>query len=154
MIQIEKSKRILTLTAEDGTERLRVPVFLGSCPEGTKDFEGDGKTPEGIYRIVTVNPESKYHFAFGLSYPNRNDAVRALKEKRISPLTAFRIVLCDVLGVRPPWNTPLGGFIMLHGEHPDGKTGNWTAGCIALSNSDMDALSKLAKKGDAVRILP
>ena len=154
MIVIEKSKRTLTLYASNGSEQRKFQIHLGSSPEGAKRSEGDGKTPEGEYRIVSVNPKSKFRFAFGLSYPNRADAKLALREKRISVFTALVIGLADVLGIRPPWQTKLGGFIMLHGEHPEGKTGDWTAGCIALDNKDIDALSKLVKKGERVRILP
>lgn len=150
MITIEKSRRVLTYT--DGKITLSFPVSLGVSPAGHKEKEGDGKTPEGVYRVCSVNPKSKFHFAFGLSYPNIEDAKAALKEKRIGIGDFLKIVLPSLLHLRPAWNTPLGGYVMIHGEHPDGKTGDWTQGCIAMKNGDVDILRKYVKIGEKVEI--
>lgn len=154
MIIIEKAARTLTYRSEDGKIILRFPVSLGSCPVGPKRSEGDGKTPEGVYRICTINPESKFHLSFGLSYPSPSDAAPARAEGRIGLLDFLKIRMAHALGLRPAWNTPLGGYIMLHGESPDGRTGDWTQGCIALSNADIDKLKKHVKKGERVEITP
>lgn len=154
MILIEKSKRCLHLTDETGAVKMSCPISLGSCPQGHKLSEGDGRTPEGVYRICSLNPESKFHFAFGISYPSGEDARRAKRDGRISALTSLRIRLCSFLGIRPPWNTCLGGYIMLHGESPEGLNGDWTAGCIAVGNDHIDALRKHIKKGDRIIIRP
>lgn len=154
MIIIEKSKRLLRCPDKNGEILFSCPVSLGKCPVGAKLCEGDQKTPEGLYRIVSINPQSKFHLAFGISYPERHDARIALREKRISRMTFMRIALSSLLGVRPPWNTALGGFIMLHGESPEGLEGDWTAGCIALKNRDIDLLAKHIKKRERVKILP
>lgn len=150
MITIEKSRRVLTCT--DGKTVLTFPVSLGFAPVGHKEKEGDGKTPVGFYRVCTLNRESKFHLSFGLNYPNADDAKRALKEKRIGLIDFLRIVIPDFLRLRPAWNTPLGGFVMIHGEHPDGKTGDWTQGCVAMRNEDVDVLGKYVKVGEKVEI--
>lgn len=112
------------------------------------------KTPEGSYRITHKNALSKYHIALGISYPSRKDAHLALREKRIGRFTAMRICFADFIRVRPAWNTPLGGFIMIHGEHPDKLSGDWTAGCIAVKNAEIEAIEKIIKRGENVEILP
>lgn len=150
MIVIEKSRRVLTRT--DGKTTLSFPVSLGFAPAGHKEKEGDGRTPEGTYRICTVNPGSKFHFAFGISYPNAADAKKAFHEKRIGIIDFLKIALPSLLRLRPAWNTPLGGFVMIHGEHPDGKTGDWTQGCIAMKNEDVDLIRQYVKKGETVLI--
>lgn len=154
MIIVEKAARKLTVFNSRREVIHTCPVSLGSCPEGTKEAEGDGRTPEGTYRLCTVNRNSKFHAAFGISYPNRADAQRAYIEKRISLADALKITVCDRLRIRPPWHTALGGFVMLHGESPEGKTGDWTAGCIAVSNDDIERLMLMCKKGEIIRICP
>ena len=151
MITIYKSQRMLFVTKGKKTV-FTCPVNLGFSPDGHKQSEGDGKTPEGKYRICTVNPESKYHFAFGISYPNFSDACKAWRQKRIRTSDALILMLANALFLRPKWTTPLGGAIMLHGESPDHKTGNWTQGCVAVSNRDMDTLATLCRRGESVVI--
>lgn len=154
MIRIVKHARTLEVTSSSGKTLFSCSVSLGECPVGAKTREGDMKTPEGKYHITHKNAGSKYHIALGISYPSRKDAYLAQREKRISKMTAMRILLCDLFRIRPPWKTSLGGFIMIHGEHPDGKSGDWTAGCIAVKNSEIEKIAKLVKRGEAVEILP
>lgn len=152
MILIEKSARRLTLLDANGNRLFSCSVQLGRAPFGAKMREGDGRTPEGRYRVCSVNRESKFHAALGINYPNRFDAGRARKEKRISAFDCLRITLADRLSIRPPWKTPLGGYIMLHGESPEGKTGDWTVGCVAMANADIDRLISLSSKKELVEI--
>lgn len=154
MIRIIKHSRILEVISPAGEILLSAKVSLGKCPVGAKTQEGDMKTPEGTYRITHKNMGSKYHIALGISYPARKDAYFGQREKRISKMTAMRILLCDLFCIRPPWKTKLGGFVMIHGEHPDGLSGDWTAGCIAVSNSAIEEISKIVKRGETVEILP
>lgn len=140
------------INGETGKAVFSCPVSLGFCPSEPKIKEGDGRTPEGNYRVVTVNRQSRFHVALGLSYPTPADVRRARREIAVSPLARLRIRVAHRLGLRPPWKTPLGGFVMIHGEHPEHKTGDWTAGCIALSNADMDRLAAHVRRGEPVRI--
>ena len=149
-ILIEKSKRRLTLFQEDGSP-LVFPVALGKCPEGHKLCEGDSRTPEGEYYVCTKNEKSKYHLALGLSYPNPADADAALEKGEITPSQHEAIRSAHAAGKRPPWDTPLGGFIMLHGG---GIASDWTAGCVALENTDIETLFFLCRMGTKVRIVP
>ena len=155
MILIEKAARRLTFVdGETGKTVFSCPVSLGFCPNGPKMREGDGRTPEGRYRVVTINRQSRFHTALGLSYPSPADVRRARREIAVSPLARLRIRAAALLGLRPPWKTPLGGFVMIHGEHPEHKPGDWTAGCIALSNENIDKLASLVHKGELVQITP
>ena len=150
---VEKARRRLTL--RQGRRVLyRCRVWLGSEPRGPKRCEGDGRTPEGIYEICSRNPQSKYCLALGISYPNAADARLGLREGRISEAQYRAICRAQRARRRPPWDTPLGGWIMLHGESGDGRVGDWTAGCIAVTNGDVQALYRWGFIGLRVVIRP
>jgi len=152
-ITVCKSRRLL-IAQQNGKEILRCKVQLGSAPVGQKFAEGDGKTPEGSFYVCTKNPNSKFHLALGVSYPDENAAQEALEKGRITSQQFDSIVSAQRNKKRPPWDTPLGGFIMIHGEHPDDKTGDWTAGCVAVTNTEMEILFAAAQLGDEIDILP
>ncbi len=152
MITIYKSKRELVYDGGNGGEASRFSVSLGFAPEGRKTREGDGKTPEGEYRIISKNYKSKFHVSMGLNYPNARDAMDAYKRAEIGVTDLMRIAFASLLRVRPPYNTPLGGFIMIHGADPAGRTGDWTAGCIAVSNAEAEYLAGAVKRGERVMI--
>ncbi len=149
-ILIEKAARRLTLFRE-GFPPLSFPIALGSSPQGTKKAEGDGRTPEGCYYVCTRNEKSKFHLALGISYPSHGDARLAISEGRIDRAALAAIDKAWGEGRRPPWDTPLGGFIMIHGG---GTSTDWTAGCVALEDGDMDVLFPLCPMGTAVEIVP
>lgn len=149
-ILIEKAKRTLTLLRE-GEVDLVFPIALGKCPEGHKLREGDFRTPEGEYYVCTRNEKSKYHLALGLSYPNVSDADSALERGEITLNQHAAIRSAHAALRRPPWDTSLGGFIMIHGG---GTETDWTAGCIALENCDMETLFALCPLWTKVRIIP
>lgn len=150
-ITVYKSERLLICT--DGSEIvLRAFIQLGfGANDGPKRREGDGCTPEGKYFISARNPASKFHLALGISYPGPHDAEAALRAGIIDAATCARI--CENPS-RPPWDTPMGGFIMIHGQKSPPETGDWTAGCIAVENSVMDILFRIMSIGDSVEILP
>ena len=149
-ILIEKSARQLTLLHE-GKPLLLFPIALGKCPAGHKEREGDLRTPEGMYYVCTRNAQSKFHLALGLSYPNPDDADAALARREITSAEHQAILCAHAALRRPPWDTRLGGFIMIHGG---GTASDWTAGCIALENSDIEKLFSLCPLKTPVRILP
>ena len=149
-IVIVKALRRLTLYRDGEAPRV-MPVALGSTPVGHKTREGDGKTPEGDYYVCTRNARSKYHLSLGLSYPNASDAAEAFRRGEIDREARDAILDAIDRGARPPWDTPLGGFIMIHGG---GTDGDWTAGCVALADEDMDQLWLGAPLGTPVRVEP
>jgi murein L,D-transpeptidase YafK len=113
-------------------------IALGGNPEGPKERQGDNKTPEGIYFIDARNRDSQYHLSLHISYPNEHDKQRA-KELGVSP----------------------GGDIMIHGI----KNGfswvgdahaetDWTKGCIAVTDGEIEEIEKLVPNGTIVEIRP
>lgn len=149
-IVVKKSQRVLELW--DGESLVgSYPVALGSAPIGHKMREGDGRTPEGDYYICTRNSNSRFYLSLGLSYPNEADAQAALADGRIGQEAFDAIISALKKGGRPPWDTALGGEIMIHGH---GCKSDWTAGCIAVDNDVMDILFAACPLGTPVRILP
>lgn len=149
-IVIEKKNRRLLLV-QGGRTVFECPVALGREPMGPKQCEGDGRTPEGIYFICLVKEQGKYGRSLGLSYPNEQDAGSALSEGRIDVSTFENIASACREHRRPPWGSPLGGEIYIH---EGGSRTDWTQGCIALNESDMDRLFPMRDQVDEVIIHP
>lgn len=126
-------------------------IGLGAAPRGPKEREGDQRTPEGAYYVCTRNAQSQYHLAFGLSYPNAADAQTAYKQGRVNAEQYQCIVSAIRDCKRPPWDTPLGGAIMIHGH---GSQRDWTQGCIAVDDAVMDRLWKYVPLCTPVIVLP
>ncbi len=148
-IVIRKARRCLELV--DGGTLRSFPIALGFAPIGHKRREGDGKTPEGEYFVCTRNAQSLYHLALGLSYPNLRDAEDAMCGDLITDVQYGQIAQAAQAGRRPPWDTPLGGFLMIHGG---GAASDWTQGCIAMSDKDIERLWDACPLGTKVTILP
>src|SRR5208337_2546994 len=134
-ILIEKGKRTMSLMS--GSEVLKTyKVALGGQPVGAKDRQGDHKTPEGIYSVDRKIPNSQFHKALHISYPSVADREKARK-----------------LGVSP------GGDVEIHGlgakwgwvgsQH---RLSDWTDGCIAVTNEEIDEIWSLVKTGAVVEI--
>ena len=106
---------------------------LGFAPQGHKTFEGDGKTPEGQYLINRRNPNSQFHLSVGISYPNNGDRAQA-----------------KAAGKRP------GGDIFIHGRPWKYRKGgrDWTAGCIAVSNKEIEEIYAMVRDGTPILITP
>ena len=146
---IKKSKRKLELF--DGEKLIKTyTIALGFAPTGDKKIEGDGKTPEGEFYIFTKNPESKFHLSLGISYPSIEDAERGLQTKIISQTEHDAIVEAIKNKQMPPQNTTLGGEIYIHGG---GTENDWTQGCAALANEDIEELFDAVPVGTKVEIL-
>ena len=136
-ILVLKNKRRLILLKE-GKPLKNYRISLGSNPIGHKTQEGDGRTPEGRYVIDYRNPKSKYHLSLHISYPNTADRDQA-KNRGVSP----------------------GGDIMIHGL-PNGfeKIGDyqvyadWTQGCIAVTNEEIEELWRAVPNGTPIEIRP
>jgi murein L,D-transpeptidase YafK len=149
-IEVLKSKRQLILYSGDRIVKT-YRIGLGFTPEGSKARQGDGRTPEGSYYVCSKNPKSLYFLSLGLSYPNEADASRGLKEGLISTAQFQQITAAIKRGGVPLWNTALGGEIFIHGA---GSKKDWTWGCVALENEDIQELFSAVPKGTPVTIKP
>ena len=149
-VVVEKGARRLRLYA--GGELLRVRrVVLGFEPAGDKVKQGDGRTPEGDFYVCMKNERSKFHLSLGLSYPNEEDAERGLRDGLITRAQADAIGRAVRAGRCPAWNTALGGEIFIHGG---GTASDWTFGCVALENPEIEELFAALPAGTPVRINP
>jgi hypothetical protein len=136
-ILIEKAARRLYLFSR-GRVIAEYPVKLGLSPKGHKQFEGDFRTPEGVYYLSRRNPSSEFFLSVEISYPNEADRARAAEE-----------------GLRP------GGLIMIHGQPNVPRRpaeyyarSDWTNGCVAVSNSDMVEIWQRTRVGIPIEIRP
>ena len=140
-IEVFKQQRQLKLKHHDQIIR-SYPIRLGFNPIGHKQFEGDGKTPEGTYTIDWRNRQSAYYKSLHISYPNPNDLTYAKQRQKSA-----------------------GGDVMIHGTVPTPATSftassiymprkDWTLGCIAVTNADMDEIWQLVKNGTQIIIHP
>ena len=128
-IIVAKAPRRMYLLS--GTTALRAfEIELGGDPLGPKRMEGDMKTPEGAYWIDRRNPNSSYHLSLGISYPN-----------------AYDLAYAQALGVPP------GGNIFIHGTPREKRrNGDWTAGCIAVTNREMEDIYAMVGEGTPILI--
>ena len=131
-IQVFKADRTMLLINQ-GVVVKKYNFKLGFAPIGKKQFEGDGKTPEGKYYIDRKNPNSQYYLSLGISYPNETDKREAAR-----------------LGKSP------GGDIFIHGRDKSPKwwKRDWTFGCIAIRNHEMDEIYSAIDIGTPIFILP
>lgn len=149
-IVIKKAER--TLEVFDGDKFIKAyKMVLGFKPDGDKEVEGDGKTPEGKFYVFTKNTESKFHLSLGVSYPGAEDAKRGLDAKLISQEEYDEIVLALKEKRMPLQKTRLGGEIYIHGG---GTKSDWTDGCVALANEEITELFNAIPVGTEVEIKP
>ena len=126
-------------------------VALGQSPVEDKERQGDYRTPEGDFYVCVKNAKSKFYLSLGLSYPNREDAERGLRDHLITRAEHARIARAIERGLRPPWDTALGGEIFIHGG---GSSSDWTWGCVALDDADVKELFDAVPLKTPVRITP
>ena len=148
-IVIEKEKRCLSVYDAEGQRLLHCRVALGRVPTGHKQYEGDGKTPEGAYFVCLKREKGKYGLSLGISYPSLLDANTAVAEGRLDVSLLYLFEEAEREIKRPPWGTSLGGEIYIHAG---GSDRDWTAGCIALDEADMEKLFAMIEHGDEVLI--
>jgi murein L,D-transpeptidase YafK len=138
-IVVYKAERRMELFAGGELVHTLTGIQLGDVPVGHKQFQGDEKTPEGLYTIDYGNPKSAYHLSLHIDYPRPQDVAFARAQGR-SP----------------------GGQIFIHGQ-PNGWVGgesgvrvpgDWTDGCIALANEEIEALWETVPAGTSIEILP
>lgn len=147
---VKKEQRELELF--DGAKLIKTyKIALGFAPAGDKEKEGDGKTPEGKFYVFTKNPNSQFHLSLGISYPGIEDAKRGLKDKTITQAEYDEIARAIKEKRMPLQKTALGGEIYIHGG---GNADDWTFGCVALQNEEIEELFKAIPVGTEVEILP
>jgi murein L,D-transpeptidase YafK len=147
-IVVSKSKRRLELYS-NGQVVKTYRVALGKNASDDKERQGDYRTPEGEFYVCVKNAASKFYLSLGLSYPNREDAERGLRDRLITHAEHERIVEALDNHSRPPWDTALGGEIFIHGG---GSSSDWTWGCVALDNDDIKELFDAVPMGATVLI--
>ncbi|ABZ76188.1 conserved hypothetical protein [Shewanella halifaxensis HAW-EB4] len=137
LVIVTKSEASMTLLRQ-GKVFKKYRIAMGDNPVGHKLTEGDQRTPEGRYLLDYKKSDSAYYRAIHISYPNDEDRLRA-----------------DALGISP------GGQIMIHGENPNSSLSpeeaqmyNWTDGCIAVTNAEMDELWRAIDEGTPIEIWP
>ena len=135
-IVIDKTGRLM-VAFRDGRPLRGFQIGLGFAPAGDKHRQGDGRTPEGVFRVDRRNDASRFHLSLGLDYPRAQDRARA-----------------RAAGVDP------GGDIFIHGQ-PNGRVargyrikGDWTDGCIAVSDAEIEDLFAATSIGTLVEIRP
>lgn len=139
VLVIKSARRLHLLRGGEVIATFR--VALGGNPAGPKIFEGDGRTPEGVYRLHGKNENSRFHRSIRISYPSPSDRQRAQK-----------------------YGGPPGGDIMIHGQPERGNKSalkrialspsSWTDGCIAVDNAAMDQIWTAVDDGTPIEILP
>lgn len=134
-------KQSRTLTVFQGTKPVKkYPVVLGHNPRNDKLMRGDKCTPEGVYRVVTKYPHPKWHRFILLNYPTQENWLKFAQAKKRGQI---------------PIDAQIGGDIGIHGTDDELKNllrENWTEGCIALSNRDVDEIYRLVRPGSLVVI--
>lgn len=135
LVKVDKSENKMVLMNGDEIVK-EYHIALGATPKGHKQQEGDEKTPEGTYILDYKKEDSAFYRSMHISYPNKQDIENA-KERGVSP----------------------GGFIMIHGQRNGlGWLGsiiqnfNWTNGCIALTNNEIDEFMSLVNVGTPIQI--
>ncbi len=136
-VLVKKSEFKMYLISH-GVKIKEYSIALGANPKGHKEKEGDERTPEGKYLLDYKKSDSSFYKAIHISYPNEEDKAKA-KEKGVNP----------------------GGLIMIHGQKNGlgwlswlSQNFNWTNGCVAVTNSEMDEIWNLVKAGTPIEILP
>jgi len=156
-IDVWKAERALVVSCASGAQ-LRWTAALGREPHGTKFASGDLRTPEGHYRIAGDLEPSRFHGFIPIDYPSLEDADRALADGRLSAADHDRIAAAHERGELPPADTPLGGNIGIHGEGArwsgDSEYLDWTYGCIAIGDAELEFLAEHISTGVPVEIHP
>ena len=163
-IVISKSQQKLEFF-RNGSAPKTYRICLGLNPIGPKRLQGDSKTPEGDYFVCYKSNASRFHRFLGISYPGIQDAQAAFEAGLICLDDRDAIIDRVRKGESPPWHTPLGGWVGIHG-YPSStyeqkwalllypKPHNWTDGCIALWNFEIEELFNAVPLKTPVRINP
>jgi hypothetical protein len=149
-VVVHKSARNMALCHE-GIIVENFSKGLGFSPEGDKEQQGDGRTPEGVFYVPRLVPGSSYHKGLLISYPDVDDADHGLASGIIGPLTRRSVRIAQEACTEPPQDTALGGLVEIHGG---GGGEDWTAGCMAVADDEGDRVFSALDVGDTVVVLP
>lgn len=158
--QLEISKSEKKLVVKKGKVVIQqFDIALGKGGQGTKQRLGDRKTPLGVYKITDFKADSKFYYFMQIDYPNLLDAWYGYKNNIITAREFKQIAYAFKDKQRPPQDTALGGYIGIHGLGESTRkkleihaSFNWTEGCIALKNSEINALRQFVSIGTRVTI--
>lgn len=133
---VHKAARRLELRC-GGVLAARFESSLGFAPAGAKEREGDGRTPEGEYALIGKF-RSSFHRSLRVNYPNVADADRGLATGLVTPAEHASIVRAHRECRMPPQNTRLGSLIEVHGGGGGRDVGDWTLGCVAVDDAEIE----------------
>lgn len=155
-ILVDTQKQILEIKLGEETVEVLKNIAIGRNGAGYKRRRGDEVTPIGEYTITWVNDKSQFYRFYGFDYPSVENAKKALANNLVTKKSYSSIIDAHQKNLLPPQNTKIGGKIGIHGLG-DGnkrlhKTMNWTRGCIALTNEQIDLLDLWISKGTQVII--
>jgi len=155
-IRVDTQDATLSVMKGDKVQVVFENVAIGRYGKTYFKKRGDNKTPLGRFTIAWIPKKSQYHRFLGLDYPDLERANRALVDGEITEQQWQAIRRAAQAQKRPPQDTPLGGFIGIHGTGAgDPKVHgqyNWTSGCIALTNDQIDRLARWVRIGTPVEI--
>jgi murein L,D-transpeptidase YafK len=155
-LRVDTQDSTLTVMKGDKQQAVFKNVAIGRYGKTYYKKKGDHRTPLGRFTIAWIPRKSQYHRFLGLNYPDLERADRALVDGEITEAQWQAIRRASEAKSRPPQDTPLGGFIGIHGTGAgDPKIHgqyNWTSGCIALTNDQIDRLANWVRVGTPVEI--
>lgn len=153
-IMVDTQAAVLAVMQGDEPKEIFKNISLGRNGAGHKKRRGDDTTPLGRYKVGWINNNSRFHRFFGITYPSSADATRAYKAGKIDTTTFKSLLEADKNDRIPSQKTILGGQIGIHGIGSGNidvhQKFNWTHGCIALTNQQIDQLSLWLSKGTLV----
>ncbi|MBL1293551.1 MAG: L,D-transpeptidase [Thiotrichales bacterium] len=155
-ILIDTTAEQLSIKRSNTTVRVFKDIAIGRGGAAQLRVRDDGKTPLGEFKIAWIADQSQFHMFFGLNYPNLERVQKAYDRDEIDRRTYYRIKDAIALGEVPPQNTKLGGYLGIHGlgnkDLEVHQKYNWTLGCIALTNQEIEELALWLKIGTRVVI--
>lgn len=153
---VDTTKLTLEVKQENKTLVTMNNIAIGQKGAGFKKHRGDDITPKGEYKIGWINNKSRFYKFYGFNYPSVDNANEALLSGLLSKRSHTAIVKAHDEKQVPSQNTKIGGQIGIHGlgeaDKAIHKIMNWTHGCIALTNEQVDQLGQWIKKGTVVKV--
>jgi len=155
-LRVDSQARTLSVMQGDDVLQVYANISLGRGGTTSTKRQGDERTPLGEYHVSRVSYNSVFHIFIGLDYPTLSQAERAWKDGQLTKQAYLAIRRAHKRHREPPQNTPLGGYIGIHGvgkgDPQIHATVNWTSGCVALTNAQIEDLDTWVSPGMRVVI--